>query len=86
MTTRDTQRDRVLALLKSGREVALPELLRLGVAQYNARILELRRMGYQIENRTERVAGETHSWFRLIEESGRLFPDIPESAYHRDLG
>jgi hypothetical protein len=54
-----------------GSWVPLPEILKLGVAQYNARILELRRLGFTIENRTERVAGarQRHSWFRLLNSS-----------------
>ncbi len=32
--------------------VRLPEILALGIAQYGARILEARRMGFVIENRT----------------------------------
>ena len=58
----------VLSLLicARGSWVPLPEILKLGVAQYNARILELRRLGFTIENRTERVNGARHSWFRLL--------------------
>ena len=66
---RKNQRDLLLALLISARsrdaEVALPEILELGIAQYSARIHELRKMGCQIENRIQRVDGVTRSWFRL---------------------
>jgi hypothetical protein len=34
--------------------------------QYNARLFELRRLGFQIENRTEEINGARHSWFRLV--------------------
>ncbi len=44
--------------------IPLPEILSLGIAQYNARILELRIEGEKIENRIERVDGQTHSWFK----------------------
>lgn len=67
-----TQRERLLRLLEEncGRWVDLPSILGLGVAQYGARIYELRRelqpKGYRIENRTERKDGAVHSWFRLV--------------------
>src|SRR5437667_8319536 len=48
--------------------VPLPEILACA-AQYKARIHELRRMGFTIKNRTERVHGERHSWFRLLAET-----------------
>jgi hypothetical protein len=71
----DTQRDRLLALLKSRapNRVPLPDILALGIAQYNARILELRRLGHRIESEQE---GD-HSWFRLV-------PNAPER--HHDDG
>jgi hypothetical protein len=88
------QRERLLELLRShnGAWVPLPEILDLHIAQYAARIFELRRAGYQIENRQE---GE-HSWFRLLgftapvsapaskpmqSAQGELF-----TPAHRDLG
>lgn len=53
-----------------GAWVPLPLILALGVAQYNARVFELRRAGHPIENKTERdAAGRVLSWFRLIEPS-----------------
>jgi hypothetical protein len=86
------QRKRILELLRShdGAWVPLPEILDLQVAQYGARILELRRAGYQIENRQE---GE-HSWFRLIGFTAPApAPNQPQSAQgelfaaqHKDLG
>jgi hypothetical protein len=62
-----SQRAAILRLLvdAKGGWVALPNVLELGIAQYNARILELRRLGFVIENRTERINGARHSWFRL---------------------
>jgi hypothetical protein len=33
-------------------------------------VLELRRAGFGIENRTARVDGQVHSWFRLLREPG----------------
>jgi hypothetical protein len=47
---------------------ATKRLLLLGcAAQYNARILKLRRLDFNIENRTECVDGVRHSWFRLLQ-------------------
>jgi len=34
-------------------------------AQYNARIKELRGSGMYIQNKTQMVNGEKHSWFRF---------------------
>lgn len=62
-----TQRARILRLLLDahGAWVPLPEIMACA-AQYNARILELRRLGFSVENRTENVDGSRHSWFRLV--------------------
>ncbi|MGH9492916.1 MAG: hypothetical protein ACRD2K_05395 [Terriglobales bacterium] len=65
MTRQQVKIYTVLAL-RAGQWVPLPELLSIGVAQYNARILELRRQGLTIENKTAVVNGQRHSWFRLI--------------------
>jgi hypothetical protein len=64
----ETQRAAILRLLGAARGawVPLPEILALGIAQYGARILEARRMGFRIENRTERLDGVCHSWFPLL--------------------
>ena len=63
----NTQHTRILALLRSrpGQWIPLPEILGLGIAQYNARIKELREEGYEIKNKTDWVAGVRHSWFCL---------------------
>lgn len=63
-----TQCDHLLALLQAhaGQWVALPDILALGIAQYNARIHELRRRGLRIPPpRTETVNGKRHTWYRL---------------------
>ena len=67
-TAGNRQCDRILRLLIEARGswVPLPEILTLGCAQYGARILELRRLGYKIENKSEWVEGSRHSWFRLV--------------------
>lgn len=72
-TERNTQRSVILRLLVTagGGWVPLPEIMKCA-AQYNTRIFELRRRGFNIENRTETVNGERHSWFRLVSS-----PDAP---------
>ena len=62
-----TQRARILGLLirARGSWVPLSEIITLAIVQYNARLYELRRLGFQIENCTERQGGQRHSWFRL---------------------
>jgi hypothetical protein len=49
-----------------GAWVPLPEILALGIAQYNARLWELRRLGFVIENKSESLDGARHSWYRLV--------------------
>ncbi len=65
------QQVKLLALLQehTGDWVPLPAILRLGIAQYNARILDLRRQGHDIRNKNKWVEGTRHSWFGL---------DVPE--------
>ena len=46
---RRTQADRILSLLKSSEWVDLPTILDLRVANYRARISELRKKGFRIE-------------------------------------
>lgn len=83
---RETQRTRILHVLvdAGGEWVPLPSILALGVAQYNARIFELRRLGFKIENRSETdiETGARHSWFRLRS----LSEQSPfEKAHQKDL-
>jgi hypothetical protein len=62
-----TQRGRILGLLIEARGgwVPSPEIAACA-AQYNARIFELRRLGFEIVNRTEERDGMRCSWFRLV--------------------
>lgn len=66
-TFAETQRTRILRLLidACGAWVPSPKIMAFA-AQYSARILELLWMGFSVENRTERVDGARHSWFRLV--------------------
>jgi helix-turn-helix protein len=79
MSQRKLQRQKLLELLRkfNGNWCALPAILDLGIAQYNARIFELRREGYVIENKVERATdGVRHSWYRLVprEMQRNLYP------------
>jgi hypothetical protein len=75
--SRGIQSEKILTLLRCARGawVPLPAILALGIAQYNARIFELRRRGFNIENRTETIDGIRHSYFRLVDS-----PAVPEPA------
>jgi hypothetical protein len=71
-----SQRGAILGLLVSARGswVPLPEIAACA-CQYGARLLELRRLGFKIENRTQTVAGQRHSWFRLLpSEQAKAIP------------
>jgi len=63
-----SQERKILHLLKKkkNRWVSLTQILRMGIAQYNARIFELRAKKHKIENKTEWVGRVKHSWFRLV--------------------
>jgi hypothetical protein len=88
-----------LLIQARGAWVPLPEMMACA-AQYNARVLELRRLGFNIENKTERVNSSRHSWFRLVAppvapastpkpEPAKPKPaDIPDSSdwYERQTG
>ena len=62
-----TQKEEILNLLLRNRGNWVPAYALAGVAlQYSSRIFSLRREGYQIQNKTTRVAGKVHGAFRLI--------------------
>ena len=63
-----TQRDKIklIFLARPNEWVPLIEILRLGIAQYGARILELRREGMRIENKIKEANGVRYSWFRYV--------------------
>jgi hypothetical protein len=77
---RDTQRQQILALLLEARgaEVPLPQILELKISQFGARILELRRDGHRIINRTANIDGQKYSWYRL--ESALPAPTTSDPA------
>jgi hypothetical protein len=80
VTDRKTQRGKILGRLVDARGawVPLPQILALGVAQYGARIHELRALGFRIENRKEHIDGVLHTWFRL--DSGPAITPRPATA------
>jgi hypothetical protein len=55
---RPTQADVLFAMLRearrNGKRLELPEIMRLGIAQHGARLNELRRRGFDIQNEIER--------------------------------
>jgi Helix-turn-helix domain len=59
-------RNRILNLLRAheGDWIPLPAILHLGVAQYNARIKQLRDEGHLIENKISWEGKTKKSWFR----------------------
>lgn len=65
--TRATQRAKILDLLVEARSgwVSL-FAIRERASQYNARIFELRRLGFRIENKIGDLDGVRMSWFRLL--------------------
>jgi len=64
--TRANQRSRILGLLIAARGDWVSLLsIKAEACQYNARILELRRLGFQIENKIRDIDGARMSWFRI---------------------
>jgi hypothetical protein len=74
--SQSTQRGTIFELLSSrtGQWVPLPEILELGFAQFGARILELRRDGHTILNKTEHRDGRVLSWYKLELAAAREHP------------
>jgi len=74
-----TQRDQLLGLLlrANGNWVSLLEILDLRIAQYNARVHELRKLNFEIESRTQTIDGQRHSWFRLLKGNPPVQADLP---------
>lgn len=78
---RETQRSRLRLLFKSRPNawISLREILDLRMAQFGARILELRREGMHIENKVKVINGQHHSCYKYIpcEEQKELFSNTP---------
>ena|SRR5882762_4960498 len=71
---KSNQRNRLLALLNAHANlwVPLPDIMALRIAQYNARIYELRSLGHCIESKQD----ADRSWFRLV--TALASPAIPD--------
>ena len=67
-----TQEQKILSLLKTANWnwVALPKIIKLWIAQYNARIWWLRKKWFLIENKIkvvkEKNENKKHTFFRLL--------------------
>ena len=76
-----TQRERIFNLLLCAQGDWVPLLeIAACAAQYNARIFELRRFGFLIQNRTKEIDGARHSWFRLVSSPARAHSATPPAA------
>jgi hypothetical protein len=88
-TSSTTQRAEILRVFVDAQPswVPLPQILALGIAQYNARTFELRRRGFTIENRTETDSetGARHSWFRLVSPPASCALPDPKAAHDGPL-
>jgi len=67
------QRIRELFYRQPNEWIPLTIFLDMRISQYGARIMELRRSGMVILNKTKRVGHETHSWFKYVpaDEAGQ---------------
>jgi hypothetical protein len=91
MRQRDSQTKSTIALLRQRKHkrVALPDVQRVAGAQHDARLAEIRALGYIVDNVMERTAnGETHSFYILRAEPGEAVPLFPGAfdLRHRDDG
>ena len=57
-STIPSQRERILAVLQSGKTLTSYEMHQMGIMGCNARIMELRRAGYQIACTMEQVKNQ----------------------------
>jgi hypothetical protein len=80
------QRARILRVLlqSRGREVPAFEPAEIAL-QYNARIFQLRAMGFDIQSRSETVNGQKRSWFRLAMTPVSTQPDNQCTEVQDDL-
>jgi hypothetical protein len=76
------QQNQLLALLRQahGAEVPLSEILALKISQFGARLLELRRLGYNIQNRQKIRNGKRLSWYRLLPPIALTTSSTPETS------
>ena len=80
-----TQRARILRLLVEARGGWVPSPAIAECAQqYNARLFELRRLGFEILNRNEEREGVRHSSFRLVSSPAQAISPSTSPAVERD--
>lgn len=81
---RSTQCSRLLSLLKSrqGLWVPLPDILALGFSQFGARLLEIRRDGHTILNKTEHRDGKVLSWYKLVPNQNSAKTVVESGDHH----
>ena len=75
MSDRVTQKARILSLLQSRDMVALPDILNLRIANYRARISEMRKEGYEIICWRVTVDGQVRTTYTLKGQTG-LFGSV----------
>jgi len=64
-----TREDKLLSLLKTGKEYSAVEMLMNGVGSEGRKLIStLRRQGYNIKDRWKNVAGRRFKVYRLVEE------------------
>lgn len=85
MKQRQTQRQRLRELFeqREGQWIPLPEILSMSIAQFGARLKELRDIeGMHIENRMMHENSIVRSWYRYTKPKGqsRLFPQQLEEG------
>ena len=85
MKHRQTQRQRLRDLFeqREGEWIPLPEILSMSIAQFGARLKELRDIeGMHIENRMEHKDAAVWSWYRYTKPKSQqpLFPRQPEEV------
>lgn len=72
MKSWNTQRARVLRLLEENNNQWVPSYELAAIAlQYNARVYELRKQGYLIQNKVQDVNGQVRGAFRLVSAGGQ---------------
>ena len=82
---RATQADRILAAFKMNGNILTPsDIMRMGIAQYNARIFELKEKGYVIKNEPigTSPSGERLTRFVLISGPDDWNRPKPQSSAH----
>jgi Helix-turn-helix domain len=80
MQQKSTSSTELSQAFRSGFPGQNERILSLGIPRYSARILELRRLGFQIENRLEYVNGTCRSSYRLLDTSNSKIAQRPKST------